>query len=337
MSRLAGLALTLALAGSAVAQSKVDFRREVLPILEGRCVKCHATPKIEDGKRVEEPDGDLVLDSRSGILKGGEGGRVIEPWASKKSRLYLRCTLPEDDPDVMPASGDLLTAAQLATLARWIDEGAEFGDWVGAGKKSAAPAANPVAAGESPTVARWRELGKGLESLDDATIARAKFPGRIEPLFVGSPLLRVSAIGRESEVDDKVLAALAPLAGHVAQLRLSGSAVTDASLATIARMTRLIDLDLSRTKVTAKPLDKLLALESLRTLNLHHCSLGAKSGAVLARFERLEKIYLWETGLDDAALAELAKLRPGLTVVGPPQLPAPADPAPEPTRRRRNE
>src|ERR1043165_690513 len=63
---------------------KVDFVKEVQPILEFNCVACH-----RDG----HDKGKLRLETRDLALKGGEKGPVIVPFDSSKSLLYTSTTL----------------------------------------------------------------------------------------------------------------------------------------------------------------------------------------------------------------------------------------------------
>jgi hypothetical protein len=110
--------------GAARAQSPVHFARDVWPILEAKCVTCHGP---------EDQFNNLRLYSKDRILKGGKNGKVVVPGDAAKSSLYVRVSLPSDDLDIMPAEGEPLSAAQIATLRRWIAEGADFGSWTGPG------------------------------------------------------------------------------------------------------------------------------------------------------------------------------------------------------------
>ena len=106
----AAAAAVLALPGLALA---VDFATQVHPILAGRCVPCHsgATP----------PAG-LLLTSRASLLAGGASGPALVPGNSGASLLIQKITGQRGA--IMPASGEPLTAAQIATLRAWIDAGA---------------------------------------------------------------------------------------------------------------------------------------------------------------------------------------------------------------------
>ena len=46
----------------------IDFVRDVQPILSASCVKCH---------RASRPEGGLRLDTREGLLEGGDSGGAV--------------------------------------------------------------------------------------------------------------------------------------------------------------------------------------------------------------------------------------------------------------------
>lgn len=100
------------------AEAKVDFKKQVWPILDKSCLRCHGAKKQK---------GELRLDKKQNAFKGGESGDpAIVPGKSKDSKLFQLITLPEDHDDFMPAKGDPLTQDQRALIGRWIDEGAHW-------------------------------------------------------------------------------------------------------------------------------------------------------------------------------------------------------------------
>jgi len=114
-------ALLLALVWSATADAKVSFNREIRPILSEQCFSCH-------GFDAKHRKADLRLDTREGALAENDGVRAIIPGDPAKSELWKRL-LSQDPEEVMPppeAHKPKLTAKQLATLRRWIEEGAPY-------------------------------------------------------------------------------------------------------------------------------------------------------------------------------------------------------------------
>ena len=143
------LTLSILLAGSCFASTsaaepndKVDFARDVLPILSDKCFLCH-------GPDEATRKGDLRLDRKEDALR--TEGVVIVPGDSATSEIIRRIVSTEAS-QVMPPrkSNRTLTPAQIATLKRWIDEGAAWGQhWAFVAPvrpkiPGSVPAANPI-------------------------------------------------------------------------------------------------------------------------------------------------------------------------------------------------
>ena len=119
--------------------SAVDFEKEILPILDAKCMKCHETEHVDGTGKLKKPKGGLTIDTAEGLKKGGKehGDKNIVAGKSADSRFYVVTTLPISDEYFMPPEGkaDPLTDAEKALLKKWIDDGANFGSWVGKPKK----------------------------------------------------------------------------------------------------------------------------------------------------------------------------------------------------------
>lgn len=93
---------------------KVDFEKDVQPILSARCYSCHGPDKQK---------ADLRWDVKEKAFKTGEHGPIIVPGKSAASRVIK--LVSSNDPDsVMPPRGDRLTVEQIGLLRGWIDQGA---------------------------------------------------------------------------------------------------------------------------------------------------------------------------------------------------------------------
>jgi len=93
----------------------LQFSRDIQPILESRCLSCHGDT-ITMSK--------LDLRTREGVLAGGSHGAVVVPGSAEQSKLY-RVIAGLEKPS-MPLQGASLSADQVATLKRWIDEGLKW-------------------------------------------------------------------------------------------------------------------------------------------------------------------------------------------------------------------
>src|SRR6188474_3480179 len=87
-----------------------QFEREVKPVLEENCVKCHGPEKQKGGLR---------LDQKTSIMTGGETGEpAVRPGKSAESVLVKLVTSTDPD-EVMPPKGDRLKPEQIAAIKRW--------------------------------------------------------------------------------------------------------------------------------------------------------------------------------------------------------------------------
>ncbi len=113
------------LSTSVSALAAVDFVKEVQPILENNCVRCH-NPK---GTDFEQGNTDVNLESKEAAF---EVSSTITPGKPDKSKLYTTTVLADDAKKVMPpknkATGTIerLTKAETDTLKKWIEEGATW-------------------------------------------------------------------------------------------------------------------------------------------------------------------------------------------------------------------
>jgi len=91
------------------------FEKKIRPLLTEKCYKCHSAG-------AEKIKGALLLDTRSGWMKGGESGPVILPGNPEKSRL-IHAVRYTDSILRMPPK-EILTASQIVALETWVRMGA---------------------------------------------------------------------------------------------------------------------------------------------------------------------------------------------------------------------
>src|SRR5262245_500939 len=112
----------LAVAGStAFAAGRVDFNRDIRPLMSDTCFRCHGFDEKARKAR-------LRLDRREDALKPAKSGAIaIVPGRPDESELIKRLFAPADD-EVMPPPEihKPLTPQQKELFRRWIAEGAEY-------------------------------------------------------------------------------------------------------------------------------------------------------------------------------------------------------------------
>ncbi len=300
------------------AMAAVSFEKEVLPVLQTKCMDCHKAPTVDSNGKKKEPKAGLRLDAAWAILKGSENGPVLKPGESDKSGLYQVVTLPKDDDGFMPPKGDPLTDQEIKLLKSWIDEGADFGGWEGSQE------GRPEGSAGGPKVAKVREhevfykkLAEGLKPAPEKALDEAKAAGaQVALLKADGALLRADFLTGVSSCTDEKVARLLPLKDHLAQLDLGRTAITDAALESIGQMPRLAELDLRQTQVTDAGLAALSNLKNLQSLNLYGTGISDAGIKHLVALKSLKEIYLWQSKVTDAGLKELAAALPKTKIVG---------------------
>ncbi|MBI2689407.1 MAG: DUF1553 domain-containing protein [Acidobacteria bacterium] len=120
MAHLKSIAALVTFAGVGLCEP-LQFNRDVRPILSDRCLSCHGPDAVNKGIR-------LRLDreeSAKGELSAGR--RAIVPGKPEESVLLQRIQSPNKALRMPPAhTGATVSAAEIATLERWIREGAEW-------------------------------------------------------------------------------------------------------------------------------------------------------------------------------------------------------------------
>ena len=109
------------------ADHKIDFTKEIKPILEKSCANCHGHGRSKGSFRV---------DDGSTFMEGGDSGAPVVPGKSEES-LLIELVMGFDPDAVMPKKGSKLKPEQISLLRAWIDQGAKWDKAVWLGKVEA--------------------------------------------------------------------------------------------------------------------------------------------------------------------------------------------------------
>src|SRR5665213_3463420 len=96
---------------AAAAEPQPSFEKQIAPLLQSRCLKCHNSTKAR---------GELDLTCQAAFLKGGQTGAVVAPGKSNASLLFAKVS------DGKMPPGHPLGADEVELLRRWIDAGAPW-------------------------------------------------------------------------------------------------------------------------------------------------------------------------------------------------------------------
>jgi mono/diheme cytochrome c family protein len=100
------------------ASDPVDFAKDIVPILNTSCIRCHGRGKSRGG---------FSLETRERMMEGGDSGDAVLAGKSGDS-LLIHLVAGLDPDNVMPQKGSRLKPAQIGVLRAWIDQGAPWPD-----------------------------------------------------------------------------------------------------------------------------------------------------------------------------------------------------------------
>ena len=100
---------------------KVDFAKDIAPIIKDMCFKCHGGEKVK---------GKFKLNTKKEAMDGGESGKEILPGKPTLSKFYTSLTLEKDNDDLMPPIKEKTrpTPEQIEKVKKWIEQGADWPD-----------------------------------------------------------------------------------------------------------------------------------------------------------------------------------------------------------------
>jgi mono/diheme cytochrome c family protein len=293
VSRLLGISVSHpSQARVATLDNAAAYADVIQPILQDRCVSCHGPAKSNGGLR---------LDTWDMLTKGGKHGALFKAGDLAASLIVQRTELPIDLKEHMPPRGKPQLADDDLTLIEW---------WVGAGAPREARVATLDLPPAVEVVLEGRLAGAAEPPARAATFAAAarlawKLGIVIRPLSPDGPWLDVSARVAGRKFGDHELDQLGEIAPAVQWLDIGNTAVTDAGLAGVAAMPRLVRLHLDGLKVTNAGLARLSHLHQLQYLNLRGTLVTDKGLPALQSLPRLRALYVWQTAVTPAAVQAL--------------------------------
>lgn len=279
----------------AAAETKVDFAKDIQPILQQTCVKCHGS---------EKQKGKLRLDSREAALKGGKAGPAFVASDAAKSEMVRRIMLPKGDDDVMPNEGEPLPKAQIDLIKDWINQGAVWPETalVKDSTKPAAPPGPVLPADFKPSAAEQKAIATLAQKGIDVRPIAANLNWR-------EANLRLLGTG----VTDTVMAPLKDVLGLV-DLNLATTKITDAGLTHLKGLANLQRLHLELTGVTDAGLAHLKGLPNLTYLNLYGTKVTDKGLENLKNMKFLRNLYVWQTKVTTNGIKNLKASLPNVDV-----------------------
>jgi mono/diheme cytochrome c family protein/YHS domain-containing protein len=265
------------------AAAKVDFQKQIAPLLLARCIDCHG-PK--------EQKGDLRLDAKAHLFPAGDEAEwSVVPGKPDDSDLLRRLGLPADDDDVMPAKGEPLTKEQQDLIRRWIAEGAEWpataDEWL---QKEIAAAVIPKITFELPPIDDAQKA-----AIDKAVLELQKLGAVVQPVAADTEALDVNLSLLRDKIGNAEFRLLAPLAPRLVWLNVSRTAIENSIAVDLGELKQLRRLHAANTKLGDAAFQAASTLPHLEYVNAYGTGLGDTGLAALAAAPKLQRLYAWQS------------------------------------------
>lgn len=289
-------------------QEAVAYNDIIQPVLQSKCYNCHGSSKQK---------GKLRLDTRAFIEKGGEDGQILVPGKSEESEMYKRIMLGLLEKKHMPPKGKpQLSEAEINLIQWWINTGAGFDQKVKDLPQDAK--INPVLmALQQPAEgihAKPDVPGQPVNAASPEVVSQLKKLGAtVIPVASGSNYLSVNFVSA-TEAGDAAVKLLEPLAPQLVWLKLGDTKITDAAMASLAKLVSLTRLSLSNTAVTDKGITLLQPLSRLQYLNIAGTGITATGLTALKGLPDLQSIYIYQSKVARADTGLLRQTFPKVAI-----------------------
>ncbi|WP_242133609.1 c-type cytochrome domain-containing protein [Aestuariivivens marinum] len=264
------------------------FDDVVFKILDSKCIQCHNTTKRK---------GELALNTPENILKGGEHGKVIVKGNASESQLFKSITLPLSDDKHMPPEGKpQLTKEEQWLISYWINHNANFENKV-------------VNLTENDTLNKLLEKYLVFEThnIKEASLSdinKVKDVGfSVFKLVPNKPELSIKF--QKTELSKDALKVLEKIKDQIIELDLSNTNLSDEMTIGFKKFKNLIKLHINNTDITDASLKFIYNAKRLQTLNLYNTKVTNKGLNTLLENIVPKHIYVWQTEVDDKAIAML--------------------------------
>jgi len=257
-------------------------------IFEGKCYSCHGQTKQK---------GDLRLDTRDGLLAGGDEGSLFAENESG-SLLLKRIMLPLDDDDHMPPKEKKqLTAKEISFLNWWINNGADFDKTLA---ELNLPDSLQLMFSKKESIPVDRLIPETeVEEADPIVLEKLKsFNVLVSPIGENSNYLSVSFMNVLPENGTKAMEELKNLNQQVIRLNLDYQNLDTLGWRKVGFLTNLRKLSAKNSNMDDEKLAYLKNLNSLVSLNLTGTNVSSSGLESSLSLPNLESIYLYQTNID---------------------------------------
>ncbi len=271
------------------------FADVVRPILEQKCFGCHSSRKQK---------GQLRLDTREWIEKGGKHGVVMVSGKPDDSELFKRITLSaEAEHHMPPRERQQLTSLEVDVISSWIEEGCSYEQKAGEMKHPEAVAEYLKAASTAPEIPAADE--KVVDALKSSGVV-------VLPVAAGSHYLMVNFSSKQ-EVTTRDAEQIKSIAKNVVELDFTACRISPGVMATLSQLIELRKLSLRSSTCTDADLIPVGTLKNLSSLNVSSTGI-TDQGIHSLKNPALTKIFLYQTRVTRGGAEDLARLLPAVKI-----------------------
>jgi len=282
-------------------EDAVVFTHMVKPILQSKCMSCHNSKKAK---------GELVMETRDLLLKGGKTGKLWDSTESDFGLLMKRIHLPLEAKKHMPPQGKpQLSDEEITILSNWIKTGSDFNSKVV--DLDANSELRKIAERNFNTIETEEYEFKAA---DTKKVQQLNNNYRIVyQLAKNSPALAAEFF-TASKFNAQGLKDLLAVKQQLVSLSLYKMPVKDDDLKTIGQFTELRKLNLAFTGITGATLDELKKLKELKHLSLSGTPMKPDAIKSLSDLKQLTRLEIWNTTVSEKMIKELQSVNKNLVI-----------------------
>jgi len=274
-------------------------------IFEEKCVVCHGENKQK---------GDLRLDTKEGLLKGGEEGALLASNGLESSLLLKRILLPLDDDDHMPPSEKKqLTPMEIGFLSWWVKNGADFDKTLAELNfpDSLQGFISPVETSKINKLIPPEEVApadpKILEKLISLNVL-------FSPVTINSNYLSVSFMNVLPEDLTPAVEECKKLNQQIVWLNLDFQNPDLQVWKQLGTLTNLRKISAKNSNLDDEIIAFLQPLDSLVYLNLVGTSVTSSGFEKIKGLQNLESVYLYQTNIDPTGFKQIEQIFPNANI-----------------------
>ena len=268
------------------------YEKAVEPILLDKCVGCHGPKKVK---------GNLLLDTKEHILKGGKHGSVLD--LSGTSSIIERIHLPIAEEKHMPPDGKpQLTPAELKILNDWISAGGDFNKkmlelnkadslYILANSYQAPVEKNKNKANAGPDISEYNTNYCNVHYV-----------------YPGSTLIEVNFF-QGSFYNREQLKKLDKIKEQIISLNMQSMPLQQEDVNIIASFKQLEKLNLNYTGLNIKALEAIKSIAKLQSLSIAGIEASAAELSKLVKGTSIQNLHVWNTQIkqDQVSIIESSK------------------------------